>query len=618
MRLLNVESHRLEQFNDGIQRKYAILSHTWGTNEPTYQDFCADPEAVLYTPKVQGLLDLAKHESSPIRYVWIDTICIDKTSSAELQEAINSMYKWYQNATICYAYLEDVDLEEERNEDEAADTQMTGTPVDQHTAFDRAVLSSRWFKRGWTLQELIAPHFIYFHNAKWQRIGIKLMVGPTDRQHAPYKLGTKNFVPLIHEATGIPVGVLEGRERMQSYSVGQRMSWASKRKTTREEDLAYCLMGLFEVNMPMLYGEGQAAFLRLQEEIMKRTDDHSLLAYNYRQKPTFMAKDYIYKVRPLTPEIYEGCAHVKRLWLSEDVLGLIRGNNSDPVFNNTMEHYAMTNKGLHIELDTLVIPTLPGMLVARLNCIVKDEAAHGRPENRVVVLPLYQLPTLPGSKVVVRTPRASLVDLPLWVFEERTTITRPLYIINDPYDTGIHRGSRPLLEFFSGTHSFVVAEIYPLAFDFSPFQGDSIIMGGWPMCFSYAVDDLPRRIYMRFRSELRNISFLVKLKLEYDARHRPSRAECSVAAMPPDKSLLELLVLDEYPARHGPIQTTATPFGYTEGRIENTQTLLYRSNVVVKVQVTLLEYYRIQLTVTADVSGAVDVDEDEYEQLVEA
>ncbi|RTE82513.1 hypothetical protein BHE90_002953 [Fusarium euwallaceae] len=181
-------------------------------------------------------------------YVWVDTCCIDKTSSAELSEAINSMYRWYQEATMCYAYLEDV-----------ADTgEATGEDSLRLTGFAR----SRWFTRGWTLQELIAPKQLEFFTGDWVRLGTKF--------------GLRN---LLSEITSIDVGVLSGRS-IDSVSVAEKMSWAAHRQTTRIEDVAYCLLGLFKVNMPLLYGEGMGAFRRLQHEILRQREDYSILLWS--------------------------------------------------------------------------------------------------------------------------------------------------------------------------------------------------------------------------------------------------------------------------------------------------------------------------------------------------
>ena len=184
-------------------------------------------------------------------YFWVDTCCIDKSSSAELQEAINSMFEWYRKSTVCYVYLFDV-----------ADNPVL---LPHNCDLSRA----RWFTRGWTLQELIAPVTARFYTRDWQCLGTK-----------------KSLADILARITSIPSRVLTGSVALESNSVAQRMSWASRRQTSRREDIAYSLMGIFSVNIPMLYGEGDRAFRRLQEEIIKSTDDHSIFAWRYPQSNT--------------------------------------------------------------------------------------------------------------------------------------------------------------------------------------------------------------------------------------------------------------------------------------------------------------------------------------------
>jgi hypothetical protein len=197
----------------------------------------------------------AKHSCD---YVWIDTCCIDKTSSAELSEAINSMFRWYRKSKVCFAYLEDVSkgpgwkvIEIESNDEDAT---PPGSP-DPALSF---LAKSRWFKRGWTLQELIAPKAVYFYDSSWNKIGEK-----------------RQLEEEITEITGIDSDVLYDHTLLYTKSIARRMSWASSRETTKIEDIAYCLMGILDVNMPLLYGEGERAFTRLQEVIMQSSYDHS-------------------------------------------------------------------------------------------------------------------------------------------------------------------------------------------------------------------------------------------------------------------------------------------------------------------------------------------------------
>ncbi|KAH0422874.1 het domain-containing protein [Colletotrichum camelliae] len=280
MRLLDARTLRVIEFNNDAIPPYAILSHTWADEEITYQDLNPQLDQIYSQIKAMGSLLKAKNGyqfSSQVKtkkgflkveqaakralsdrydYIWIDTCCIDKSSSAELSEAINSMYQWYQGAGICYAFLSDVSTRSTRR------------------AWQEATIrSSRWFTRGWTLQELIAPRNMEFYSAEWELLGSK--VGSQDHLPPVALVGPR----ILGEITGIDERVLTGSLGPQDLSVATRMSWASLRKTTRIEDLAYCLIGIFSVNMPLLYGEGSRAFVRLQEAIMKETDDQSIFAW---------------------------------------------------------------------------------------------------------------------------------------------------------------------------------------------------------------------------------------------------------------------------------------------------------------------------------------------------
>jgi hypothetical protein len=244
MRLLHTKKLELEEFGGRNVPHYAILSHTWGKEEVTVQDIktnkAMDSEGYKKVRKACSMATADRFE-----YIWIDTCYINKTSSAELSEALNSIYRWYQEAKECYVYLADV----------------------PHNSFDlmTSVIGpefqkSRWFTRGWTLQGLIAPLLVIFLDSEWEEISTK-----------------SNLQRNISEITRIPGSFLLGDD-LRHASVAQRMSWASKRKTTIIKDQAYCLMGLFSIYMPMLYIEGERAFIRLQEEIIKVSDNHSLFA----------------------------------------------------------------------------------------------------------------------------------------------------------------------------------------------------------------------------------------------------------------------------------------------------------------------------------------------------
>lgn len=249
MRLLNARTRKLEDFFNKKIPTYAILSHMWGKDELTFGDIPRNKE-VPSTKKIDGLCNQASKDRH--RYVWIDTLCIDKSSSAELSDSINSMFRWYQRAKVCYV-LEDVSQGEEQ-------------------MFQR----SRWFKRGWTLQELLAPYHLTFFDQSWTWIGD--VEKDCSHTHLP-------FVMAVSSTTKIPVNYLNGTSFLSRASVAQKMSWAAGRQTTREEDQAYCLLGIFDINMTMLYGEVHRAFNRLQEEIMRSSDDHTLFAWGYDPIP---------------------------------------------------------------------------------------------------------------------------------------------------------------------------------------------------------------------------------------------------------------------------------------------------------------------------------------------
>lgn len=250
MRLINSQTLQLEDFAQETP-DYVILSHKWSDQEVSFQDMQnrnAQIERTIGFAKIQGCCAQANLDG--FEYVWIDTCCIDKTSSAELSESINSMYLWYQSAQVCYTYL--------------ADVPSDGEPSSIDSCFARSV----WWKRCWTLQELVAPPTVQFYSRDWVEIGTK-----------------SSLRTVISAITGIHEHVLDTGD-LRPFSIAQKMSWASKRESTRREDTAYCLLGIFGVNMPLIYGEGDRAFVRLQEEIMKSSDDHTLFAWRARSPET--------------------------------------------------------------------------------------------------------------------------------------------------------------------------------------------------------------------------------------------------------------------------------------------------------------------------------------------
>ncbi|SMY26703.1 unnamed protein product [Zymoseptoria tritici ST99CH_1A5] len=231
----------LRTFEDKVP-EYAILSHTW-LDDPEEVKFLDILENTGQTKngyqKIQLCADFASKRG--LRYIWVDTCCIDKRDGTELAEALASMYRWYQNSSVCYVYLSDVSYDEDQAH------AVSSTPV-----WEAAFRQSKWFTRGWTLQELLAPKVVRFYSAEGIYLGSKA-----------------SLLRCIHEITGIPQVALQG-EPLATFRVSDRLSWARDRRTKRREDRAYCLLGIFDTFMPIIYGEGDHAFVRLREETAKQ------------------------------------------------------------------------------------------------------------------------------------------------------------------------------------------------------------------------------------------------------------------------------------------------------------------------------------------------------------
>lgn len=240
MRLLRIEVggnfSLVERVGNSIPR-YAILSHTWGGDNEEFNFNDVTNGTGKEKPgfrKVQFCGEQAAKDE--LEYFWVDTCCIDKSSSTELQEAINSMFQWYSKASKCYVYLTDVSC-------------------DKFTDGEQSFPKSRWFTRGWTLQELLAPKHVEFYSLEQKHIGDK-----------------NSMMEEIHNITGISIKALQGHP-LHQFSIEERKSWAANRHTKREEDLAYSLLGIFNIYMPLIYGEGRKnAFARLERKIRKSED----------------------------------------------------------------------------------------------------------------------------------------------------------------------------------------------------------------------------------------------------------------------------------------------------------------------------------------------------------
>ncbi|KAK9426700.1 putative Heterokaryon incompatibility domain-containing protein [Seiridium unicorne] len=356
MRLIDTHTHLLLEPWKAADKEYAILSHTWGAEEVVFQEW----EQLFPSGAIKGQCPHVRHariknkagyhkvmqaceqaKRDGIRWLWCDTMCINKESSAELSEAINSMFEfsnWYSDAKTCYAYLIDVQFPD-RNSHLGVFTSRSNVPGWFPHAIGHkqdslvrelksSFLGSRWWTRGWTLQELLAPNDVVFFAVDWTPLGCKTDVAPW-----------------ISTSTNIHQSVLEDRSIMRNFSIAQRMSWVSRRRTTMVEDMAYCLLGIFDINMPMLYGQGEKAFQKLQEEIIKVSDDQSIFAWSSFDPQSSPWTGILAK----SPEAFQDSGSI----ICDD--GLVK------------HPYAMTNLGLRIR-----VPVIPNdkqkLYYIGLNC----------------------------------------------------------------------------------------------------------------------------------------------------------------------------------------------------------------------------------------------------------
>lgn len=319
MWLINTKSLLLEEKSEGepVRWKYAILSHTWAGCEEVsfseYKSIVSDLHQSLGTDirfpsqadldragikksgfhKIYRTCDLARARG--IDYAWVDTCCINKSSSSELSEAINSMFRWYQEAEVCFAYL--IDL-----------------PAGEGTATRSDLAGRRWFFRGWTLQELIAPGSVEFYDYAWNLRGNK---------------GTLESI--LFEITRIPPKLLRDSSTLPEFSVGQRMAWASDRHTERVEDMAYCLFGIFDVHLPLIYGERTNAFIRLQEAIAQDSNDLSLFAWTSNDAWTYRG------AFAQSPSEFSKCDNLRRI--------------DNPIYQTAS--FSLSNNALHMSAHLL-------------------------------------------------------------------------------------------------------------------------------------------------------------------------------------------------------------------------------------------------------------------------
>ncbi|THU84277.1 HET-domain-containing protein, partial [Dendrothele bispora CBS 962.96] len=325
MRLLNTENFKVEEFlTDSNIPPFAILSHRWGDNKLLFKDI-QNLKTAKKKPGWPKVRDACKYvKKYRFKYIWIDTCCIDKSSSAELSEALNSMYKYYGDSQVCIAYLGDV----------------PGGKSEERFGESGWFRKSEWFRRGWTLQELIAPRYMIFLDEDWNQIGTR---------YSMRKVISMKVIGLV-KITSIPVDVFEKPGKIDDYSIAQKMSWAAFRETKRAEDMAYCLMGLFGVNMPPIYGEGgQKAFMRLQQEIIKYSEDRSIFAWvasrDYKRERGLFAS---------SPSEFASS-------------GDVAASKSDDLGNKSA--FSFGNNGLHIHLSLQCLSDLgEDVFLASLHC----------------------------------------------------------------------------------------------------------------------------------------------------------------------------------------------------------------------------------------------------------
>ncbi|RDH32956.1 HET-domain-containing protein [Aspergillus welwitschiae] len=489
MRLLNAKTLKLEEFVGHEIPKYAILSHTWGKDEVSFQDMQTSTvtERKGYA-KIEHSCERALQEC--IYYVWVDTCCIDKTNSVELSEAINSMMAWYAQSEVCYAYLADV------------------PPTFDDEACKTAFCQSRWFTRGWTLQELIAPSRLTFLAQDWS-----------------FLFRRERVAHLIGKVTGISRSFLEVRSHYKildynliSTSIAERISWASNRETTRPEDMSYCLLGILQVNMPLLYGEGTYAFRSLQQEIIKHSDDQSLFAWSFRtpdhdlshKRPWSISQAFLQRIvssftdYAIPPES-SGAMELDDL----DISGILA--ESPAAFRGCGDivpcdvkkptpPFAMTNKGLGIELPIL---QLWDGCFALLQCQTKTDP------TRLIAVPLRKI-----HDTYCRSKRGNYVaDHAAWFRWPRAQI----YIFPDTFATYAGLMNRPGYSVVIGSlpPNLRIVEILPSNSGRQPksrliftksvkdpkYKNNNVFvslqdMGGSGLCFILAVRVIkPRRRY---------------------------------------------------------------------------------------------------------------------------
>ena len=333
------------EFGDDEVTEYAILSHRWIEQEVDYNEMAKlakmderERSEIRQRDGYRKIIQSCEQaKKDGYKWLWVDTCCIDKRSSAELSESINSMYRWYENSRICYVYLHDV--------------HGSSFPIARDDAkYPKSNGWPEWFSRGWTLQEMIAPKDVQFFDKDWHPIGDK-----------------RTLLYILEVITRVPQDILKGGLSSNRPCVAQIMSWAANRMATRVEDRAYSLMGLLDVNMPMLYGEGKKAFHRLQLEIIRMSNDQSIFAWGcdsmHVRTGSILADD---------PSFFRGCEKMELMDRDEFIKSLRRDNLAEEelpsIEDDRFGTFPITNRGIHIWLFLRPIVDSDSVFRALLPC----------------------------------------------------------------------------------------------------------------------------------------------------------------------------------------------------------------------------------------------------------
>ncbi|MAD81503.1 MAG: hypothetical protein CL912_00935 [Deltaproteobacteria bacterium] len=318
------------------------------------------------------------------------------------------MFSWYKFAQVCYVYLSDVPSADE-----------------DHYSPNSHFCQSKWFRRGWTLQELLAPARVEFYSQDWVEFGTK-----------------SSLEDLITSITGIT-----HLFNYEDACVAQKMSWAADRQTTREEDQAYCLMGLFGVNMTTLYGEGGTkAFIRLQEKIISKTDDDSIFAWSHQLGRGGLLAE--------SPSFFAESGDVRR----------------GPFDAARPPHY-MTNKGLRMELILLPqqVPDSEPCFLAPLNCTREGS------RRSFVALQISKSATAYAREGVFQTPEwEGKRMIPIVIFRGKKPLFGQRTVIFFRQELGQPPGSSTLE---TGPSRIVVPTLSLLECGFSPSQRSNMVDG---------------------------------------------------------------------------------------------------------------------------------------------